>query len=219
MPSKKKVKKSISSLNSKTKQFKKIFAKKITKKQVGMAIFLAIVVAIYLFRSLFFVAFVNGSPITRVEFTKELEKNIGKETLDNLITKKLILEEARKKGAIVSNSDINKEIENISSMIENQGGSLDQVLASQDRTRVDLEENIRIQKIVEKILEDKVTVTEEELIDYFEKNSELYGEDANFTELKETISQQLKQERLSNEYETWLNNLRTESKIIYFLNF
>lgn len=219
MPSKKKAKQSKSSLNSKTKQFKKVFAKKITKKHIGFVVILVIIAAAYLLRSLFFVAFVNGSPITRIEFTKDLEKNIGKETLDNLITKKLILQEANKKGVIVSNEDVDKEIENISSMIESQGSSLDQVLASQDRIKDDLEENIRIQKTVERILEDKVKVTEDELIDYFEKNSELYGKDANFTELKETISQQLKQEKLSNEYETWLNNLKTESKIIYFLNF
>lgn len=222
MSSEKKGRKFKPDLNNKLELFRKNFknfVKKRSKKQVSLIIILAIIASLYLLRSLFFVAFVNGFPIMRIEFTKELERNFGQETLDNLITKKLILQEASKKGVAVSNDEVEEEIDNISSLIESQGSSLDLVLSSQGQTIKDLEENIRIQKTVEKILEDKVTVPEEDLIEYFDNNSELYGEDADFAELKEDIRQQLRQEKLSSEFETWINHLKTESKIIYFLNF
>ena len=48
-------------------------------------------------RGLFVVALVNGEPISRIEVIKALEKQGGKATLDSLVTKKLIAQEARSK--------------------------------------------------------------------------------------------------------------------------
>jgi parvulin-like peptidyl-prolyl isomerase len=218
MPSKKK-KESKSNTETKVKTAKKSIISNLTRKQIALAIVLVIAGSLYLFRSLFFVAFVNGTPITRVEFTKELEKSIGQQTLDNLVTQKLILQEAGKKGVTVSSEDINKEINAISEQIESQGISLDQALASQGQTRKDLEESIHIQKAIEKILGDKIAITEEELMEYYEKNSGMYGADANFEELKENISQQVRAEKMSSEFGTWLDNLKSEANIIYFMTF
>ncbi len=76
-----------------------------------------------------------------------------------------------------------------------------------------------LQKAVEKILESKVSVTEQEVKDYFENNSQLFGEEAVFDEVKEDISQQMINEKLNTEYGNWVTGLKEESNIIYFTNY
>ena len=173
----------------------------------------------YLFRSTVFVAIVNNSPITRTEYNNELEKAIGQETLDNLITKKLIFQEADKMGVSIPDSEIDEEIESITNLVESQGTTLDLALESQGQTLESLKANILIQKMVEKILEDKVSVSDEEVLTYFNDNSQFYGEDANFEDLKESIHQQLLQEKLSTEFSSLLESLKTNSSIINFTDY
>ncbi|KKQ97531.1 MAG: PpiC-type peptidyl-prolyl cis-trans isomerase [Candidatus Woesebacteria bacterium GW2011_GWB1_39_12] len=202
-----------STLNKYFKSFK-------SRRYLILVIFLILVgIALYLGKSLFIAAIVGGRPITRLELVKELEKQSGKETLDNLVTKNLINQKAQKEGVTISNEDIQKEIENISKMVESQGSTLDAALSIQGQTRADLEENIRVQKTVEKMLQDEVKISDADLLKYFEDNKSLYGNEAKFEDLKEDIRGQLKQEKLSAAFQEWMTKLKSESKIIYFVNF
>ena len=202
-----------STLNKYFKSFK-------SRRYLILVIFLILVgIALYLGKSLFIAAIVGGRPITRLELVKELEKQSGKETLDNLVTKNLINQKAQKEGVTISNEDIQKEIENISKMVESQGSTLDAALSIQGQTRADLEENIRVQKTVEKMLQDEVKISDADLLKYFEDNKSLYGNEAKFEDLKENIRGQLKQEKLSAAFQEWMTKLKSESKIIYFVNF
>lgn len=196
---------------------KKTSFKILSKKNLIVLLLLIIVAGAYYFRSLFLVANVNGTFVSRPEFTKELEKRAGKQVLDDLITKTLITQEAAKKGVAVTSEEVAEEIENISSMLEGQGTTLDEALSLQGQTRLDLEENVSVQKTIEKLLDDKLTVSDQEIKDYFENNPEYFGEDANFDEVKESIAQQLKQEKTSAEYNSWITSLKDEANITYFL--
>ena len=202
-----------STLNKYFKSFK-------SRRYLVLVIFLILLgIVLYLGKSLFIAAIVGGRPITRLELVKELEKQSGKETLDNLVTKNLINQKAKKEGVTISNEDIQKEIENISKMVESQGSTLDAALSIQGQTRADLEENIRVQKTVEKMLQDEVKISDADLLKYFEDNKSLYGNEAKFEDLKEDIRGQLKQEKLSAAFQEWMTKLKSESKIIYFVNF
>ena len=202
-----------STLNKYFKSFK-------SRRYLVLVIFLILLgIVLYLGKSLFIAAIVGGRPITRLELVKELEKQSGKETLDNLVTKNLINQKAQKEGVTISNEDIQKEIENISKMVESQGSTLDAALSIQGQTRADLEENIRVQKTVEKMLQDEVKISDADLLKYFEDNKSLYGNEAKFEDLKEDIRGQLKQEKLSAAFQEWMTKLKSESQIIYFVNF
>jgi FKBP-type peptidyl-prolyl cis-trans isomerase (trigger factor) len=214
-----KSKKLKSEVTKKAKNLRKKLSKKGNKKRFGfIAILLLLVAFLYIFRGVFFVAIVNNRPITRLEFIKELEKNVGEQALEGIITRKLILQEASKEGINVSRDEIEKEIENISSMIEEQGGTLEQVLTTQGQTIKQLEENVRMQKTIEKLFEDKVQVSEEDAKQYFESNPDFYGEDADFSDVKENVMTQLRQEKISTQYSSWLANLKTQANIIYLLD-
>lgn len=201
------------------KNIKKVINNKFSSKQIKVIAALLVLLVLYLFRDSLFVALVNGVPVTRIEFTKQLEQTAGKDTLENLITEKLIQQEIKKQGVVISDVEVTKEIANFELVLENQGSTLDDALALQGQTKEDLEKNIRMQKTIQKILENKTTVTEQEIKDYFENNSQLFEEDAVFDELKEDIRQQITNEKLNAEYGNWITKLREESNIIYFVKY
>ena len=191
---------------------------KANKRLLLLALVLALAGGLYLSRGIFFAALVNGSPVTRLEVVKELEKSSGKQTLDNIVTKKLILQELQKKNITVSDDDVNKEIDSIKKSLEGQGANLDQLLLEQGQTMESLRENVKIQKGIEKLFESEVTVSDEEIKSYYEDNKAAFGEKT-FDELKEDIKKQLFSQKLSSKYGEWVAKVKSDAKIQYFVNY
>ena len=83
-----------------------------TKKQqiITGGIIVLVLVLLYFGRGLLIAATVNGRPIARISLISELEKQGGNETLQSLITKELIKQEASKNKVTVSKDEINGEI-------------------------------------------------------------------------------------------------------------
>lgn len=194
--------------------------KRSNTKRLALFLFLIILAGlIYLGRSYFVAAFVNGKPILRLTLVKELERKQGKATLDSLVQKELISQEAKRKNITVTNEEVQAEIDKITKAVEAQGVTLDAALSYQGQTRTDLEENIRLQKTMEQLLADKLVVSDDDVKAYFEQNKTMYGANPSFEALKDTISDQLKQQKLSTEFQTWIDKLKTDSKINYFVSF
>jgi len=200
---------------------KNLLKTKRTNKKLLLGIFLLIIFSalIYFGKGLFIAAIVGKRPITRLQVVRELEKQGGKQALDNLITKELIFREASKQNISVSNKDVSTEIEKIRKSLEAQGTTLDAALALQGQTLESLEENIRIQKTLEQILKNEISVNEEEISKYFEENKSFYGENAKLEDLKETIRRQLEQEKLREAFSKWIEKTKSSTQIIYFVNY
>lgn len=181
------------------------------KVRIGLGI-VAVVAVLYFFKGLFVAAWVNGHPITRIALVQELEKQDGGQVLNSLVTKELILEEARKNNVSVSQDEINSEVSKVEESIKAQGQTLDDALATQGWTRSDLEEQIRIQLLVERILGDKVKVTDQEVEDYM-KTSGAGNEN------KDDVMALLKQQKLMSEYQTWVSGLLAQAKVNYWLKY
>lgn len=191
---------------------------KISQKTAILSlVILLLLLTLYTFKGQFVVALVNGRPIFRTTLISELEKQAGQKVLDSLITRSLVLQEAGKQKVTVSNEEVNKEIKSLEDNFTKQGQSLDQLLAAQGMVRKDLEEQIRLQKIVEKILIKEVTVSDQEIKDYFDKNKDSLYKTSKFEDVREEIKKQLEQEKLSEKVQTWISSLRESAKINYFL--
>jgi foldase protein PrsA len=168
---------------------------------------------------LIFAARVNGQFITRISLIRELEKQGGRDVLDSLVIKAIIFQEAKKKGIGVSDEEINAEVSRIEQIVSSQGSTLDEALALQGQNRADFIEQIKVQKLVEKILADKIIVTDEEAQKYFEDNKDLFGEDAKYEDAAENAKNQLMQEKLSSAYQSWIGEARGAASINYFVDF
>lgn len=188
------------------------------KKVTILLLVIIVVILLVIFRNQFVVATVNGKPISRFALINELERQSGKTTLDVLITKTLISQEASKRNIIVSNKDIDEETKRIENSLKKQGQDLNTLLSSQGMSRAEFTEQIKIQVLVKKLLADKIKITDKEVNDYYQKNIDSLPKDIEEKKLKEEIKSQLEQQKLSQESNTFVTDLRSKAKINYYLN-
>jgi len=185
---------------------------------IGLAIIVIILLAV-LFKSVFIAAVVNGEPISRLSVVTALEKQSGKTTLDNLITKKLILQEAKKRNITVTQNDIDSEIKKITANLQTQGSTLDQALVSQGMTMSDLNDEIRVQIAVNKIVGTDVSVTEKEIDDFVAANKAQMTAGMTDAQFREQATGQLKQQKLQTKIQEFIKNLQDKAKIIRLVSY
>lgn len=184
---------------------------------IGIGI-IALAVLLYTYRSLFIVATVNGTPISRLTLIQELEKQGGKQTLATLVTKTLIAQEAAKKNISVSQKQIDKELKKIEQSLSQQGQTLDQVLQLQGMTKASLVEQIRTQKMVEALV-GVVSVSDKEVATYMEANQASLPQEGNATEIKKNVKTQLQQQKVSQKAQELLQKLQKDAKINYLVTY
>lgn len=175
-------------------------------------------IALYLGKGLFIVAMVNGQPIFRTDFTTQLQQQYGKQVLTNMVTKKIIDEAAAKNNISVSSSDLAAATKQIEMTLSSQGQSLDSALAAQGMTRAQFTDQLRTQKIVEKLFAKDIMVTDDEVSQYIDKNKDTLPQGVTGDQLNAQVRQQLQQQKLSAKFQTWLAQQQQQAKISYFIN-
>lgn len=173
----------------------------------------------YYLKNLFIAATVNGSLISRVKVIKELEKRGGSSILETLITEKLIKQEAAKKNISVSKEEVDSAITSIETNLKSQSQDLKTALAAQGMTLNDLKNQITLQKLLEKMLADKITVTDEEITKYMIDNKVTLPEGTDQENAKSIIKQQIIQEKLGQEIQPLLDSLKKAAKINIFIKY
>lgn len=191
------------------------------KRTTLITLLLLVALAIFVYKNigLFIVASVNGKPISRISLIKELENQGGKQVLDSLITKQVILGEAAKKKISISDKELSDKIDEIKDNLKKQGTDLESALKYQNQSMKDFKDSIKTRLIVEKLLADKATVTDEEVKEYYDKNKKSFDKAKTFEELKDSIKEQIYQGKLSQEYQKWITDIKSKAKINYFVNF
>ncbi|MFJ8268084.1 peptidylprolyl isomerase [Peribacillus asahii] len=121
------------------------------------------------------VATVDGNKITKEELYDELVASYGTDTLNTLITNKVVELEAKKQNVTVSDEDIQKELdvlteqygdeETLKSQLEASGSSMD-----------DLKDDIVQYLQTRKLIEPSIKITDEEIKKYFEENKDSLGQ-------------------------------------------
>ncbi len=183
------------------------------------SIILGFLLLIYLSFKTFVVATINGVPITRFEVIKLLERQGGEQALDNLITRRLILQEAKNKGLSMSQPEIDEKLSKLNTYLEGQGTNLDTALEFQKQTKEELIADITVQGLVEKILQEDLSVSDEEISSYFKENRDFYAADATLADSSQQIREQLKSDKLTAKFQEWLDKARSEASIRRFLNY
>lgn len=120
------------------------------------------------------VATVNGKTITQDELFEAMKQTYGESSLETLITKTLVQQEADAAGIEITEQDVTDEID----IIKLDFGSEDEfnsILAQNNLTVEDLREDMRVNAMVRKVLESKTDVTDEEIKTYFDENQSKLG--------------------------------------------
>ena len=199
-------------------QWKKIFKKR-KKKYIKAKIFPIIIIllaVLYFFKGQFIIALVNGKPIFRQTLIKELEKQAGKKALEAIITKTLISQKAKTENIQVSEEEINEEVQKIEESLTAQGQDLNQLLKQQGMSQENLKEELRIQKIVEKIATKDIQITEDEIASFIAERKDFYPPDQKPEELNEQVKKQLMEQKTGQAVQSWIAKLQEEANITYW---
>jgi foldase protein PrsA len=195
--------------------------KKVKVNKLGMGLIaLAIVLgALFYFKSFFIAATVNGQPISRFEILKRLEKTDGKTALDNVITEILVVQEAKKLNVLATDAEINTEIAKVEEQLKASNQTLEAVLLAQRVSMNEFRYRIMLQKTVEKILDAKAVVTEEEISKFIEDNKASIPEGMQQSEVRTLVQEQLKTQKLGTEFQTWLEMVKGKANINYLVKY
>jgi foldase protein PrsA len=196
--------------------------KKIIKNNLKIIIVIAVIIVLgilgYFFRGLFIAATVNGSPISRLSIIQKLEKVSGKTLLDSLITEKLVQNEVDAKKITISDDEINAEIKRVEDQVSAQGGTLDEALTAQGMSRDDLRTEVILRKEMEKLLADKLNVTDQEIAQYIKDNNITVAAGEEIA-TNDQIRSELSSQKFSSEAESFITDLKAKAKIKYFVNY
>lgn len=121
------------------------------------------------------IASIDGEKINEDELYDALVAGYGADTLDLLITNKLVELEAEKAGIKIKDEEIQKEID---VMVESYGDekSLKEQLEASGSSMDALKKDILVYLQTKKLVEPRITVTDDEISTYFEDNKDTFAQ-------------------------------------------
>lgn len=192
----------------------------VRKRPTWVYVFFAILVfgLIGLFivnRGMFIAAVVNGKPIFKWNLNSVLVSRYGQQTLDGMITEKIIAEEAQKSNISVTQEEINQRGEDI---LQSFGSTLsvDEFLQLQGLSRSEFDNQLKLQLTVQKILTKDLQISDQDIEMYIASNSAMLiaTEPA---KLREEARNAIIDTHVSEEFQTWIQELRDKASVQTFL--
>lgn len=179
-------------------------------------VLLVVLVALFLVnKGLLVAAVVNGRPIFRWELTNALMSRFGKQTLEGIISERIIADAAGREGVTVSKADVDSKIADV---MKGLGADvkLEDVLQFQGMTKTDFENQIRLQLTVEKILGKDIQITESDIDNYIATNrATLVATEPGV--LRQEARNTILSQKVSEKLQPWFLEIKEKAKIFRFL--
>ncbi|MEX0621907.1 MAG: SurA N-terminal domain-containing protein [Candidatus Woykebacteria bacterium] len=177
---------------------------------LGTTVLLVIIFLAVLFifnKGIFLAGTINGRFVATPTFYAKLAKNSGDEVWESLVRESLIKQEAAKKNLTSSDKDVEERIKKL----EDQFGGKEAFEAAVQQNGTSIEEikgQIELQIVVEKLLADKIAVTDKEVADYKKQNKDL-AKGSTDAQIKDT----LKSQKLNEKFASWFDEVKKNAKI------
>ena len=113
---------------------------------------------------------------------------------------------------------MNAEIKKIEEQLKEQGKTLAEALSAQGMTEEDLRVQLATQKKLEKLLADKIQVTDEEIAQFI-KDSKIVIPAGQEDSYKNQARDQIQQNKLNDAVGVFIDSLRSTAKIKYFVSY
>ena len=139
--------------------------------------------------------------------------------LNELILEVILLERADEIGINVTDSELEKAVAAIKS--DYPPGEFEETLlefaVSYDTWESRLKTRLTMEKVIEKELENRISITPEDIAEYYKKNFQGKKDDSDSTpaagDINEIIVKQLRREKAEESYETWIEELKAKYEI------
>ena len=141
----------------------------------GVVLIGAIAGGAYAYTNTQTVGSVNGDRITKSELYDTMANVYGSAAVESLITKKVIEQEADKRDVKVKDSEINEKVD---AYKESYGGeeALISALEASGLTLDDLKEDLEVNIKIEKLMQEDIEISEDEVKAYYEENKANYDQ-------------------------------------------
>ena len=169
----------------------------------------------WLNKSMFVAAIVNGKPIFRWELNKTMTSRFGTQTLEGMISERLISDAAKATGITVLPADVDAKVADV---VKSLGGNvnIDDLLKYQGMTKSDFENQIRLQLTVEKVLGRDLVISETDIDNFIATNrATLVSTDA--AALRQEAKNSITSQKVSEKLQPWFMELKDKAKITRFL--
>ncbi len=166
-------------------------------------------------KGLLLAAVVDGRPIFRWELNKAMTSRFGKQTLENIISERLIATEAQKANVRVTQEEVSaRELEVTKNLGENV--KLEDLLKFQGMTKADFDSQIRLQMMVEKVLGKDISPTDADIDNFIATNSALLVA-TDPAALRVEARQAIMSQKIGEKLQPWFAELKEKAKILRFL--
>jgi len=120
------------------------------------------------------IATVGGTKITKDDLYQSLVEMYGPDATESLIADQIVEKEAAKEKVTVTDKEIQEELD---ATIESYGGeeAYTSALESSGMTEKDMKKDIKVYLQTVKLIESRVTITDEEIETYFNENKETFA--------------------------------------------
>ena len=200
--------------------FVQIPVKAFKRYAYAFALGVLLVILSFLFsKGVFIAATVNGSPISRLSVIEKLEQQGGKDALQAIINEKLIKSAIAKSNVAIEAGAVDIKMTEIETQVKAQGGTLAEALEAEGMTITQLRDQIETQQKLEKILADKLAVTNDEITAFITENKITPPEGTNEATLKTQVEAQLKQQKFQAESQKWIAEITESAKIKYYVEY
>ncbi|QHE63660.1 foldase [Rossellomorea vietnamensis] len=142
---------------------------------IGGVFLIGSLLAVFGFSKEDVVAKVGSESISKDDLYSTLVNQYGDGALDTLIAEKIVKLESEKKDLTVKDSEIKKELENIKAQYDSEE-AFKEALASSGADLDSVKENIKTYLLTEKLLKDRVKITDDQIKEYFEANKDTFAQ-------------------------------------------
>ncbi|MHB8576229.1 MAG: SurA N-terminal domain-containing protein [Dehalococcoidia bacterium] len=158
------------------------------------------------------VATVNGTTISRQDYDQAVARNNGKTVLNDLITTRLVEQDAAKKHVSVTTDEVDAKLKDTKTRFGTDA-QYQQALDQNNLTELQLRDRIRLNLLLTKLTADKTRVTDQEIQQEFDQNKDTTYQGKTLDQVKDTITQQLTQQKQTAASQTYVKDLCSPAKI------
>ncbi len=126
------------------------------------------------------VAVVEGEPIEWEELYRILEERDGGATLAQLVNARLIGLEGRRRGIVVSDEEVERELARRNSSLPQGKEAAQEVEGRYGTGEPRDREQVRLQLVLYKLIEPEIAISEAEMREYYEANKQLFARPAEY---------------------------------------
>jgi hypothetical protein len=160
-------------------------------------------------------ATVNGQPIFGWDLESTMMSRYGSQTLDALISERLVAGAAQKSGITVTQKDVDTKI---AALMKTLGPNvkLDDLLAYQGVTKDEFENQVKLQLTIEKLLGKDIKISDSDVADYITKNKDtLTATDE--AGMQAEAQQALFSQAISQKVQPWFTDLKQKASVVKLL--